>query len=72
MSVNDKMFEFGQEHRGLAVVAAGLLLAASSAICFLAGDASGSLLCGSILGKIDEPTDTSNDDVIEAEVISVE
>ena len=72
MSVNDKLFEFGQEHRGLGVVAAGLLLVASYAIGYLAGGAWGSLLGGSILGKIDEPTDTSNDDVIDAEVISVE
>lgn len=72
MNVSDKLFEFGQDHRIVGAIAAGLVFTALTAIGVIGCNASGDLIGGAIVGKIDDPTDTSNDDGIEAEVVSVE
>lgn len=72
MNVSDKLFEFGQDHRIVGAIAAGLVVTAFTVIGTFCGRAAGDLIGGALVGKIDEPTDTSNDDGIEAEVVSVE
>lgn len=72
MNVSDKLFEFGQDHRIVGTIAASLVFTALTAIGVIGCKASGDLIGGAIVGKINDPTDTSNDDVIEEEDISVE